>query len=503
MAWPFGRSTINKITTAFGAPAPAKRAYAGSTFGRLVADWVATSTSVDAEVKSSLRALRNRSRQLGRDNDYVRGFLKSCETNIIGEGIPFQSQIKMQRGNKMNAALNDAIETAWFRWARKDSCHTAGQLAFNDIERLLIRSVAESGEVFVRLVRQPFGRSKIPFSLEILEADLLDEDHSGRAVNGNEVRMGVEVDSWGRPVAYHFHQKHPGDYHFQVKQVSGRTTVRIPAEEIIALQLFERPGQTRAVPWLASSIIRLHHIGGYEEAEVIAARASASLMGFIETPEGELLGDDVYGVDRVTEFEPGVFKKLAPGERVQVPDLHRTGGEFDPFLRAMLRGVAAGAGTSYATISRDYSQSNFSSSRMDLLNERDNWRVLQRWMIRNFHEPVFAAWLDMAVLSGVLKLPGYELDPERYQMVKFMPRGWAWIDPQREVSAAKDAILGGLSTLTSEAAQRGEDIEELFIQRARELELAKTHGLTLDTDAANTKQPIGPGRPQVPVEDEE
>jgi capsid protein len=43
------------------------------------------------------------------------------------------------------------------------------------------------------------------------------------------------------------------------------------------------------VTWFASALMRLHMLQGYEEAEVVRARASSALMGFIQSPEGELL----------------------------------------------------------------------------------------------------------------------------------------------------------------------------------------------------------------------
>jgi capsid protein len=81
-------------------------------------------------------------------------------------------------------------------------------------------------------------------------------------------------------------------------------------------------------------------------------------MGFITSPEGELIGDDVMDGERVSNFEPGVFKYLNPGESVTVPSLDSPDGQFEPFLRAMLRAMAAGIGCSYETISRDFSQTN-------------------------------------------------------------------------------------------------------------------------------------------------
>jgi capsid protein len=148
----------------------------------------------------------------------------------------------------------------------------------------------------------------------------------------------------------------------------------------------------------------------------------------------------------------------------------------------MLRSMAAGIGVSYATLSRDYSDSNYSSSRLALLDDRDNWRVLQSWLIENFHKPVFEQWLELAELSGELSLPGYNLNPEPYRAVRWIPRGWQWVDPVKEITAYKEAVRCGFTTQADVIAQGGGDIEDVFQQRQRELEMAADMDLVFDTD---------------------
>ena len=100
---------------------------------------------------------------------------------------------------------------------------------FADIERLLIRSIAESGEMYVRIIDQKFGKSKVPMGLQLIEGDQLCEDMNGKAVDsGNDIKMGVEVDKFGRPVAYWKYTYHPGDG----ITPNDAAKVRIPAEEI-------------------------------------------------------------------------------------------------------------------------------------------------------------------------------------------------------------------------------------------------------------------------------
>lgn len=465
-------------------PRPKARMYAGAQASRLTNDWVTSVTSADQEIKGSLKRLRARSRQLVRDNDYARSAVRVVRNSVVGQGVRLQAQVKRQRGGGLDLKTNEMIEKAWADWGRKDSCNTAGQLCFSDIEKLAVASMCESGEVFIRIVRQRFGRSKVSFALEVLEADQLDEDYQHPAKTaGNVWKLGVELDKFGRPVNYAFLSRHPGDTAFPTHNPDKRHVI-VPAKDVIHIfdRASARPGQTRGVPWMASAMQRMHHLEGWEQASVVRARASSALMGFIQSPEGELdPGGEVFDEQRVTGFEPGQFKYLQPGETVTIPNMDAPTGEYEPFLRAQLRALASGIGCSYEVISGDYSQSNYSSSRLALLQDRDTWRSIQQMMREQFYQPVYDAWLEMAVLSGALNLPVYETDPERYQSVRWVFRGYSYVDPQKEIAAQKAAVRNGFKTLADVVAENGGDLDELLI--ARQAELAKLDELNIITDS--------------------
>ena len=177
-----------------------------------------------------------------------------------------------------------------------------------------------------------------------------------------------------------------------------------------------------------------------------------------------------------------------------MPSLDAPDGQFEPFLRAMLRAMAAGIGCSYETISRDFSQTNYSSSRLSLIEDRDHWRILQTWLIENFHRRVFSEWLDLAVLSNALALPGYEQQPERFKAARWMPRGWAWVDPAKEVAAYKEAVRCGFKTLADVVAEQGGDLDELLLARQSELAKLDEMGIVVDSDPT---QVTGAGQQQM------
>lgn len=461
----------------------AQRSYAGAAVGRLTADWNALNTSADSELLTSLAPLRARSRQLIRDNEFAKNAIRIIQNNVVGTGIGMQAQVMNARG-KLDERANDQIEKSYQEWSDRKICHTGGCLGFADIERTLLGLVPSDGEALVRKVRQPFGGGTIPLALEVIEADrLMDQWSTVRAPNGNMIRMGVEVDAWGRPEAYWLHPNHPGDYQFSSFVPS--KFLRVPAADIIHLYVIDRWPQTRGQPWLHATLMRLHNMAGYEEAEIVAARASANIVGFVKSPE-PMSPDEVVNNQRVINAEPGTIQQLFPGEDFTGFNPSRPNSALEPFMRFMLRSVAAGIGVSYESLSRDYSQSNYSSSRLALLDDRDLWRVLQGWLIRNFRQEIHREWLQAAALAGAIKIPDYFSNTEKYQRVRFRPRGWNWIDPAKEVNAFQTAVRDGFMTVGDVIAQAGNgaDIEDVLKARARELAMMEELGLIFDTDPA-------------------
>jgi lambda family phage portal protein len=313
----------------------------------------------------------------------------------------------------------------------------------------------------------------------------------------------VEVDKFGRPLAYWVREYHPNEVRTKIDARSQRIE-RVPADQIFHLKITDRWPQTRGEPWLHAAVNRLNQLGEFEESAVINARIGASKVGFFENPEGDIGiadGAEASGTPSMT-VEAGEFTQLPPGYKFSSWDPAYPNDAFDPFTRACLRGIAAGVGVSYESLSRDYSQSNYSSSRLALIDDRDLWRTLQSWWIRSFREPLHREWMQAAVLAGVVpvRVEDYSLNRARYEAVRFKPRGWSWVDPTKEVNAYKEAVKAGFTTVSDVIAATGGglDLEDVLEQRRVELDMMKAHDLTFDTDPASFDEvgrPLDEGKP--------
>ena len=443
---------------------------AGST-SRLFQDWTTTSYSSTEELKYTLSKLRARSRDLFNNNDYARRFIELCKANIAGpQGVQLQARATEDNGVD-DVVANQIIEREFANWGK--ACTVDGRLSWVDAQKLFVETVARDGECLIRLVRgynNPFG-----FALQFIEADHLDDTFNNILKNESRIEMSVEMDRFRKPVAYHLLVKPPSGGVIN----GGNDRIRVPAKEILHGYIVNRPNQVRGVPWSVTAMTRLHMLGAYEQSELVSARVASAKMGFFTSPDGEgYMGEDV--IDNFTpimEAEPGVFEQLPAGMSFQQFDPDHPTTAFKDFEKAMLRGISSGLNVSYASLSNDLESVNYSSIRQGSLDERDHWRSSQRWLIDHFCQPIYEAWLDESLARQAVPLPVRKRD--KWLNVDWHPRGWQWIDPQKEVSANIDAVKNGFKSLADVMAEQGRDPVDTLSQLASEKEMAEAMGLNL------------------------
>jgi len=472
-------------------PRKAVRAYHGADTGRLFSDFISSSRSADSEIKPSLRILRDRCREISRNHPYARRYLQIMTTNVVGAaGVRIQVRKRNDDGS-LDSVGNRIIEQAWQAWGRAGFCTVDGRMSWSQAQRLFIETLARDGEVLIQKIKNPAG-NPFGFSLKFLEADYLDEGYDARLNNGNEVRMGVELDKrTGAPVNYYLFEDHP--HH---DQGYGSKTKRhhkiVPADQIIHCYLQDRAGQTRGVPWMSNVLSRLKMLDGYEEATLVNARVAASKMGFFTSPEGDgFIGDDYDNHAPIMDASPGTFTQLPQGMSFQAFDPSSGTESFDEFEKAILRGIASGLGVSYVSLANNLEGVSYSSIRQGTIEDRDHFKMVQQFMIDQFVDPIYRAWLEMAITVGRINLPMGKYDLFADQVI-YRPRGFAWVDPQKEIQASVTALNNGIVSLQDVHSQYGRDTEEIFEQINREGELADRYGIDTAFQPFGTKLPAQP-----------
>lgn len=489
------------------------RSYMAASNDRLVADLLAQlgDVSGNAEVRMGLRVMRRRSRQLANDNEWVKRFLQLLRDNVVGpRGFTLQSKIYKARKKDGVAELdrdaNDTIEAAYKQQSKLGTFSACGKLSRRVFERAVITALARDGEVIVeKLIGAQFG----PFGLawRLIDPDLLDDTLNigisgaypgyGKLEAGNSIRMGVEVNGYGRPVAYWFHNVHPGDDVVSVPVIRHR---RVAADRVLHYFITEelRPETTRGIPWIYTAIRRMSMLGGYEEAALVNARTGASKMGFFAPPQatggGALAeqgsangapaadGEDAEG-NLVTEAEPGTFGVLPAGWDFKTWDPAYPNDAMEGFVKGMLRAFSSACGLTYNTIGNDLAGVSLSAMRHGANQDRDTYESIQEGLLDGICVPMFEAWLSLGLGMGRIgRLPPDGFD--RFNKPVFIPRPFRSPDPQKDVAANAQEVALGTNSRTRICAEKGLDFDEVLEELAEEEAKAKAKGVTLNTQAA-------------------
>lgn len=423
--------------------------------------WNPVDASVNTLMANSVNTLRSRARQLVRDMPAMSTAIDRLVDFMVGDGLTLQARVIDPATGKLAVAINQKIEDAW-KWFC-DEADAAGNLHMTEIQQLNARQDSEVGEYYMIKKHDKSPGRYIPFSLQLVEPDVL-SSYGGKALAGNDIHQGVEYNkATGAAVAHHFDD---GEH--------WSTPIRVPKASIVKGYKTLRPGQLRGVTPLAAAILLAHQLRDFLEAEISTAQKAARWLAFVTSadPAATMAAfgaaqsptyTNTSGNAKYTmEMGHSIIDFLRTGEEVKIADHNRPGNSFEPFVKFMLRTFAATAGVTYELVSGDYHDAKYTSARVarnDMLMGLD---VRRGRLIRQSCEPVRREFMDWAVLTGKLDLPGYFHNPAPYQRCVWLPPGMAALDPLREGRAESDAVDAKLKSPQEGIIARGRDPEQVL-----------------------------------------
>lgn len=459
--------------------------YSGASKNRLMSHWLPGGGSADADLLADLPTLRERSRDLVRNDGFASGILKTYSSNIISSGIRAQSRLKYDRlkiTKDQAVTYQKSMEEIFDAWIQQADANQ--KLDFYEIQDMIVKQIAENGDVIVIPLRidKP-GRKGI--ALQIIEADRLgNPQHMPDKI---DLRNGIEIGEYGEPIAYWVKKTHPGDVIYSGARFDDY--IRYPAydefgnKNVYHLYTMERPGQSRGIPLLAPVLNLFKNLNSTIEASVLKERIAACFALFVTKADplsGAIgRGETQTSGQRYESVEPGQIMYGNPGEKMEVATPSNPGGTFDPLVTLLLRNISAAINIPYEVVAKDFSRTNYSSARAALLDAVKMFKAIQNKISKNFCQPVYDMVIENAYLTGELDLPDFYGNRAEWSRVKWQAPGWAWIDPLKEVQAAELALKNQVLSMADISGNLGHDWEETFEQIAVEKEKRKELGIEL------------------------
>lgn len=434
--------------------------FAGTTYGR---DW---------------ETITGRARDLDENNGWINGGLDRRVESVIGVNIRLSAQPRhtlLNRPYEWRVKWAAEVQDRFSVWGNdiERRCDAGQRLSFGAMAKLAYLTYARDGEACAEIRDDERGIANTTNVL-LVEPERISHPQDRGLMESPLLRNGVQMDANGAAVGYWVRSGHPSDPNQGFDQQRwDYIPVRGPTGRAKFIHVYSprRVEQNRGISRLAEVMVPAKMLDRVDRAEVQAALKAAMLSFFIKSPgstddlEAAFAPDSNdssvdawvsdyldYRTTKPVVIDGATITHLLPEEDVVTPASNHPNSNYPEFAKHVLQKVSGSLGVSYAQLSQDWAGINYSSARA-LLNEM--WRSFMEdrlYFTQAFLTPIYAAWLEVEVANGDVKVPGGPASFYRNKtaicMAEWIGPGRGSVDPLKEANANNlDTAAGRKSTV--------------------------------------------------------
>ncbi len=494
---------------------------------RALALWHPPIQSADLDIVPAKGQLDARTRDVLRNDAYVRGGATIHQDNIVGSlyalnAKPMHKLLGAGFDEDWASEFQEEVETRFTLWAESlDNWVDAARTnTFTDMVRLAVGVHTAGGEVLASVEWLRGGGRSFNTAIQFIDTDRLSTPPD--EMNNPRIVAGVEKDKRGAPIKHHIRVAHPSDWRSMNNYKWKAVPTRKPWGRLQMIHIFEqmRPDQTRGVASMVSALKEMRTTKQFRDvvlqnAVVNATYAAAiesdlpsieafSTIGGVDDP-GKALGAYVENyLGQIADYSGGAknlqldgvkIPHLFPGTKLNMMPAGKGGPLGQEFEQSLLRYIAASLGVSYEQLSRDYTATNYSSARAAMAETWKRMGVVKQQVADRFASYVYRLWLEEALNKGMIsslpnaaKASGWLYEAQRLDAVSacdWIGASKGQIDELKETQAAVLRMKHGLTTLETENARLGNDWRTVLRQRKREQDMIEDLDLQMgDSEAA-------------------
>ncbi|MFB6448935.1 phage portal protein [Bradyrhizobium tunisiense] len=404
------------------------------------------SYALPAPISQQLAASRVAARKIGhqsQNNALIASIIQHAVTAIVGDGPSVRSA-------HPDPQIAAQLHAAWNKFFA--DCSVEGGMSLGAYLARVARALYVDGESFTKLIVDP---DAMRLKLQLLSADQVDNAKTlpslGMTGDTPNIVAGVEFDDAGRRAAYWVLPTPPDS-----PWASVAPPVRVPAQDIA--HVFEPmwPGVPRGISPLTAVAGLARELDDALDASIVKLKTTAVLTAFIRDPEGYMLKDHPL----LPMLEPGAIMRLPEGADVQFSPTSDM-ASLSEVLTHIERMICSGAGVPAFFATGDYGAVNYSAGKLALASFQRRIKAIQHnHLVAQLLTPIWDRIVLLEVLSGRMRAPDYESNPERYA-ASFLFPGWPAIDELKTAKANTLAVAAKLRSRADIIAEQGRDITEV------------------------------------------
>ncbi len=486
-------------------------------------NWRFSKDTAQNDVNAGIETLRDRSRDLDKNDHIAHGALSTKLQYVVGGGLLPEPAIDHEFLGLTNEAaeiINAQIKRYFLTWANDKRCDFTEQKNFFQKQAEVYHSKNRDGDAWCLLPWVTDAGFIYNTRLHTIDPDRISTPKGTK--DSATLMRGLELDSRGRVKKLHISKRHPGAGRplkkdewqtVNYKRRNGWPNVLHLAHKN------NRAGQITGTPDLAPVIGVVKQLGQYIDAELLATIIANKFTVFVKSstpgaaaglaPGGGLnpinpaakptpgSGDETSGD---LELGDGLITQLDPDEDISIANPARPNPNFGPFIDKAATHIGSALGIPSELLLKHFTAS-YSASKAALLMFANFVSMEQLGLVRDFCRPVYDLIIDEAVATGRLVLPGYMGDP--IKRAAYLNCYWhgapiGEIDELKAANAALKRMEGRLTNRTIESRRHGHDADQVRQGLAAEQRKDTAAGLIDETAPAY----VHPGKTNA-IDDEE
>lgn len=488
-----------------------------------LARWIPSLRSADLDVNTAYRTADARTRDMTRNDAHIQGGVDLQKNGIVGAQYTLNAKpsSKMLFGTEDTTWESEAQEEfeekfTTFAESPENWIDASRQNNFTSLIRLAVGNDAIYGNDLSTVEWMRDWAPLRPFSTAIQAIDTDRLSTPPEFAGDLNVRMGVRRDSYGAPLGYYIRVSHPSEIRDPNSQTWKYVQARKPWGRLQVIHIFEqtRADQSRGMAKIVAALKEsrmtkkfrditlqkaVHNAtyaatiesdmptaeifarlgGGDMSPETVSAALSAYMAGHFTTL------DSFMGNARNLQIDNVKIPHLPPGAKLKFTDTGDGGPLGGDFEQSLLRYLAVALDVSYEELSKDFSQTNYSSGRMAIVMTDKAMKARKRIVADRKATSIYRLWFEECFNNNLFECLKIRNRPsiyegqnfDAYTLCDWVGASRGQVDELKETQAAALRISTGISTFEDELAKLGKDWRKVFRQIKRENDWKKFYDI--------------------------
>jgi lambda family phage portal protein len=486
------------------------------------------------DIRLSWREVASISKSLLQNSAQLKGAADQVIVDTVGTGLRLNFKPDLtgfDMTEEQKTVFKDTVERRYKQFrSDAEECDHRGKFNQNQLIDISLRySMAFGESLFVHSYFSPEKRKKYGIETGTKTMLITPTRLAQDTKEAQNLFQGVYHDEEGRPVRYRI-KKSASQFSYDHMELDAKLRNGLP--QVTHVFDANDSGDVRGIGAFASAISRVLQSEKLDEVTlkmaILQTNFAISLVSDYPSQEAfEALStlDDIQDgghelkEDFVSLFQSQLdgaanskirisdnpqINNLAPGERLDIQQVGVPGQHYLPLKSALSREAARAIGISSTAYTGDYSNATYSSVRMENATIHPLAVRRRERLVVPVENNIFMCWLDEEIGEGRIPFPpGLNAFRKRRKQVAnadWHGPGMNTADDFKSAKAAGERLESGISSLTKEAAERGDDFDTIFAERKAEHERFVAAGMASPYD--KPKQPVKQGERELGEDDD-